>query len=118
MPIEQLEVEHFRCLSKATLEFDGRHNLIVGANAAGKTSILEAIYFLSSGRSFRFMGGETLVADGHSEFLLRGKIADPFGVPAILGISGSKRGNQLRMDGRSIRSVSEFARRFPLQVID
>ena len=115
MAIIQLELEHFRCLSEAKLEFDCQRNLIIGANAAGKTSLLEAVYYLTAGRSFKSVSTGLLVQKGHPRFLLLGKTDYPL---AHLGISGSKDGNEMHVDGKSTNSISEFARRFPAQVID
>ena len=44
---------NFRCLESAELEFGERFNLIHGANASGKTSLLEALAYLGRGKSFR-----------------------------------------------------------------
>ena len=118
MPIEKLELERFRCLPKAKLEFDPCYNLLVGPNGAGKTSVLEAIYYLASGRSFRGTPDELLMQTGESQFVLCGQIRDALGIPALFGVAGTKGNREVRLDGKSIRSVSEFARRFPVQVID
>jgi len=53
MILKKLNLQNFRNYSKKIFEFSDKINLIVGPNAAGKTNILEAIYFLATGRSFR-----------------------------------------------------------------
>ena len=53
MCLAELAVHNFRSVEKAELSLDPGHNLIWGSNAAGKTSLLEAIYMLGRGRSFR-----------------------------------------------------------------
>jgi len=53
MILKQLVLQNFRNYSKKEFKFSDNVNLIVGPNAAGKTNILEAIYFLATGRSFR-----------------------------------------------------------------
>jgi len=53
MIIKNLVLRNFRNYSYAKVEFDPKLNIIVGDNAAGKTNIVEAIYFLSLARSFR-----------------------------------------------------------------
>lgn len=51
--IKSLEYTNFRNHKKAKWEFSSQNNLIVGNNGAGKTNILEGVYFLSIGKSFR-----------------------------------------------------------------
>ncbi len=46
-------MENFRCFEKAEFEFGSGMNLILGPNASGKTTILEAIYLLATADSFR-----------------------------------------------------------------
>ena len=50
--IERLQVSHLRNLSQVTLS-TAACNVIIGANGSGKTSLLEAIFLLSRGKSFR-----------------------------------------------------------------
>lgn len=52
MLIEHLSLEHFR-LVQAKIDLAPGANLFVGENAQGKTTILEAVSYLSTGRSFR-----------------------------------------------------------------
>jgi len=53
MEIKKLSLENFRCFEKVELEFGSKMNLILGPNASGKTTILEAIFLLAAGNSFR-----------------------------------------------------------------
>ena len=60
-------------MASAELEFDAGHNLIYGANGAGKTSILEAVAYLGRARSFRAAGNRELVRHGQEDFVLFGR---------------------------------------------
>ena len=53
MSIQSLSIYALRNLTEIHLALSPSFNLISGQNGAGKSSILEAIYFLSHGRSFR-----------------------------------------------------------------
>jgi DNA replication and repair protein RecF len=53
MIISKLRLQNFRLYSKKEFAFEGKNTLIVGQNTVGKTNILEAIYLLASGKSFR-----------------------------------------------------------------
>ncbi len=50
--IERLQISHLRNLTKISVE-PAACNIIIGANGSGKTSLLEAIFLLSRGKSFR-----------------------------------------------------------------
>lgn len=51
--MEKLALHHFRNYKILTLTLDRNLNVFFGANAQGKTNLLEAIVFVASGRSFR-----------------------------------------------------------------
>jgi DNA replication and repair protein RecF len=53
MILDQLTLQQFRSYSKTSFSFSPKTTLIVGVNTAGKTNILEAIYLLATGKSFR-----------------------------------------------------------------
>ncbi len=53
MILEELTLQHFRSYSKKVFHFSPGVTLISGINTAGKTNILEAIYMLATGKSFR-----------------------------------------------------------------
>ena len=53
MQVNRLTVKNFRNAEEETLDFDGGVNIICGANAAGKTNLLEAVfYFAATGSLF------------------------------------------------------------------
>lgn len=53
MQINGVSLEHFRNYTAQTVEFDPKCNVIFGENAQGKTNLLEAIAYLSRGKSPR-----------------------------------------------------------------
>lgn len=48
-----LKLHHFRSYTEYEVHFDTGVNIIVGPNGSGKTNLLEALYVLSTGGSFR-----------------------------------------------------------------
>lgn len=53
MQCKRIEVENFRNIEKACVEFSPHVNLLIGDNAQGKTNLLEAVSLMSIGKSFR-----------------------------------------------------------------
>jgi DNA replication and repair protein RecF len=74
LALRHLAIEGFRCLGQASLALDPERSYIFGPNAAGKTSLLEAAYFLGRGRSFRSRDAKTLVRWGAERLILRGTV--------------------------------------------
>ncbi|MBP3686417.1 MAG: DNA replication/repair protein RecF [Clostridia bacterium] len=53
MVLTNVRLKNFRNITECDVSFDEGVNLVFGENAQGKTSLLEAIYLLSAGKSFR-----------------------------------------------------------------
>ena len=75
MRLNQLVLRNFRSYADCEIEFTDRVNLIVGENAQGKTTLLEAIYFLSTAKSHRTYPDNELIRHSESWFYLKGEIA-------------------------------------------
>ena len=58
MQVNKLFLDGFRNYENFEASFSDRVNIIVGNNAQGKTNLLEAIYYLAAGRSFRAVKGD------------------------------------------------------------
>jgi DNA replication and repair protein RecF len=117
MPLGWFRAEQFRCLAEVELELDPRANLFVGPNASGKTSLLEAAFFLSRGRSFRSRRRDALIRHGHDAFLLAGRSeAGPAVIP--LGVRASRNETEWRVGGAPADGIADLAEQFPAQVID
>lgn len=66
MKLKRIALNGFRNYEFATAEFDEGTNVICGRNAQGKTNLLEAVYMLSSGRSFRTRFDKELIGFDYS----------------------------------------------------
>ena len=117
MSLDGLVIEDFRCVARAELELDSRCNLISGANASGKTSLLEAIFVLGRGRSFRTARTEILVRNGTEAFTLAGKVTTA-GRMRPLGMRVDRDGMEARVSGRPVNGLAELATVLPAQAID
>lgn len=117
MTIRHLGIENFRILENVRLEPSPRLNLIFGDNAAGKTSVLEAVTVLSSARSFRSASLSDLVRHGSDGFRVTGKVEQRDGGVTPLGLQRDSSGVMLRVAGRPASRASELSGRLPVQVI-
>lgn len=117
MAVERFRAENFRCLENVELKPAPDFNLIVGANASGKTSLLEALAYLGRGKSFRGAPVSTLVRHGQQAFVLFGQTRDGER-QRTLGVRNSSEGLEVRIDGDSSVGLAELAEALPLQIIE
>jgi DNA replication and repair protein RecF len=71
--LEKIKICNFRNYSPTEVELSPRLNVLCGKNGQGKTNFLEAISFLTLGRSFRTRRDDDLIKAGEKEFYLKGK---------------------------------------------
>jgi DNA replication and repair protein RecF len=117
VPITRFTAQNFRCLESIEFEPDPAYTLIWGANASGKTSILEALAYLGRGKSFRSSQIGHLVRHGEHEFVLYGEVRKN-GRLARLGVRNSRGGLEVRVDGDTDGGMAALAAALPLQIID
>lgn len=117
MALVWARIEQFRCFEQVELELDTQFNFFVGANASGKTSLLEALFFLGRGRSFRSRRLEPLIRQGQRDFVVAGRVRTDTGTVS-LGARGGREGSEYRVAGRPSQGAAELAEYFPPQVID
>jgi len=118
MRIERIRGERFRAFSKFDLEAAPGLNLIIGDNAAGKTSLLEAIYFLGRGRSFRSTRASELSQFGTEGWTVFAKCAEPSGAQRRIGLGAGPEGLSIRVDGQGQATLADLAALLPVQLID
>jgi DNA replication and repair protein RecF len=115
--IKRFTAQGFRCLADVELEPDPRYTLVYGANASGKTSLLEALAYLGRGKSFRGAPPTNLIQHGEQEFVLFGQV-EAGGRLANVGVRNSRSGLEVRVDGDGGGGAAALAAALPLQVID
>lgn len=74
MRIDGLTLQNFRNYEEQAVSFDPWCNVIFGENAEGKTNLLEAVVYLSCGRSHRARSDRELIRFGESEAKLTGNL--------------------------------------------
>jgi DNA replication and repair protein RecF len=117
MGLERIEIEAFRCLSRVAVALDPHYNLFLGPNASGKTSLLEALFFLGRGRSFRGRQLGPLIQHGHDEFHLIGHVRTD-ATATVLGVRARVGETEFRIGGATAGSAAELAQYFAPAIID
>lgn len=121
MRLQKLKISSFRNLSSVNLDGLTDLNIFYGVNGSGKSSLLEAIYHLGFGRSFRTNAHHQLISQDAEQFSLFAigqsltNSASPTDI--CVGISRAKSDQvKLKINGKPIKRLSEIAKLFPIQI--
>ena len=119
MQLSQVEIQRVRNLETVTLLPVEGLNLIYGSNASGKTSLLEAIYLLSHGRSFRTPNIRAVIQHQTENLQVFGKVKHEKSASYInLGIERGPTHTQIRINQNTVHQTSRLAAYLPVQVIN
>lgn len=103
MYLKSLYLRNFRNYKEAEVPLAPKLNVFYGDNAQGKTNLLEAIYLIATGRSFRTQHLSELIRSGESFFFLEAQIIRD-AVSQTVQISFDGQNRQLRLDANSYNS--------------
>ncbi|MCL9777023.1 DNA replication/repair protein RecF [Vibrio methylphosphonaticus] len=118
MPLSRLIVQQFRNIKACDIELSTGFNFIIGPNGCGKTSLLEAIYLLGHGRSFKSTLTGRVIQNDCQELFVHGRFlnSDQFEVP--IGINKQRDGStEVKIGGQSGQKLAQLAKVLPLQLI-
>jgi len=125
--IKQLTVQHCRIIERANLDLSPRLNLITGGNGSGKSSLLEALYLLSRGRSFRTHRIADLITHQQTSTLCSARLqqtndtsvsSNHSMMPSTaLGIEKSPQQTILRVNQQAVKSQADLTRLLPITLI-
>jgi DNA replication and repair protein RecF len=112
--LSQLTISQLRNIEQCSLAFKSGINLFVGSNGSGKTSVLEAIYLLALGRSFRTRTLKNIIQFGKPELLVTARTlsATPVGLRY-----NSNEGLNIRLNSAPLKKLSDLAAELPTQYI-
>ena len=117
MHVAAIEIRSLRILDGIDIEFSPGVNLLLGSNGSGKSSLLEAVHILGSGRSFRSHRLRDVITHGKSSLHILGRILGKDGITETIGIGHSPNGLRIRRDGVDVKASSELAAYLPTVTI-
>lgn len=112
MIVKHISLVNFRNHSKKAFDFK-RTSIIIGRNTAGKTNILEAIYVLSHGTSFRAYHDRDLISENKEFSRIEAEIQDATDktrLTATLAIRGNYLSKKYQVNGvpRALKTFSDY----------
>jgi DNA replication and repair protein RecF len=118
MPLTRLAIQQFRNIKACDIQLSSGFNFLIGPNGSGKTSVLEAIYLLGHGRSFKSALTGRVIQNESSELFVHGRFlnSDQFEIP--IGINKQRDGStEVKISGQSGQKLAQLAEVLPLQLI-
>lgn len=110
-----LRVDGLRNLDRISLAPGPQVNLVLGANGAGKTSLVEGLHLLSHGRSFRTGQIDALIGRTRTGFELFAEVLKGPGEHRLaLGMARDPGGWRLRDRGMPVATLVDFVRLLPV----
>lgn len=117
MHLAQLGAENFRVFERLSLRPHRRLNLVHGDNAAGKTTLLEMIYCLGRGKSFRGSSLQDCAGEASRRWRAKGRYEAPESPEQVLLASWGNDGLQLRRNEQEVSRL-ELVREYPVQILE
>jgi len=112
MLLERLYLKNFRNYTEATISFGPKINVIRGNNAQGKTNLLEALYLLGTGRSFRTQHLCDLIRQGEKYFYLKAEFIKEE-IPQVVQIFFDGETRRIQINHRDYAAFSSLMGLFP-----
>lgn len=113
MILTDLKIHHLRNLDSLHLNLDPRFTFIIGPNGSGKTSILEALYLLSCGHSFRSREIAPIISHNQTNLTVFARAFDE----STVSIQKSKaHPTQIKLNNQLCSTTSQLAYAMPAQI--
>ena len=109
MLVRRIFLEGFRNYETAEAAFGDNVNVITGQNAQGKTNLLEAIYYLTGGKSFRSRFDREVIGFDRPAALVRGEIFSGQREQTIEIRMERGRKKQITANGVKLKTAAELA---------
>ncbi|RDV24778.1 DNA replication/repair protein RecF [Alteromonas aestuariivivens] len=117
MKLDQVQLTNFRNVSQARLNPSKSLSVITGVNGSGKSSILESIYYLGFGRSFRTQKYQSAINHNSDAFSVFAKGTKEDGGQVSVGIERSRSDQFLcSINGTHSNRLADLVSLIPVQL--
>ena len=118
MYLKKLVLINFKNIAQAEITLSERLNCFVGDNGAGKTNVLDAVYYLSMSKSALTMTDGQSVRHGEDFFVVEGTYAGDSGSNDTVNCSFLRRsGKVLKLNGKEYERMADHVGRFPVVMV-
>ena len=118
MRLKKLLLINFKNILQSEIALTDGINCFVGDNGAGKTNILDAIYYLSMSKSAFTMTDGQSVSHGEEFFVAEGSYLSDEGRAELLNCSFSRKGGKvLKRNGKEYERLADHVGNFPVVIV-
>ncbi|WP_020158769.1 DNA replication/repair protein RecF [Methylobacter marinus] len=117
MSLLKLDIYHVRNIHQESIRPSPTINFVVGENASGKSSLIEAIFILGRARSFRSTSIKPVISFDQSHLIVSAQALQPDGSHCHLGIQLDGKDFEIRINQQSRQKKSDLAYALPMQLI-
>ncbi|MDF1756719.1 MAG: DNA replication/repair protein RecF [Legionellaceae bacterium] len=114
MTLTQVNIHNVRNINQAKIALHPKFNIFHGVNGSGKTSVLEAVYLLGSGRSFRTRETAALLRHNETALTVFAKLGEQDSISIQKSNTGS---THVKLNQQPCMRSSELAHYLPCQVV-
>lgn len=115
MSVAKLITQNFRNLNSVAIDFHSELNFFVGENGSGKSSLLEALFFLGHGKSFRTSKTDALVCHNQTSFVV--SVKDDNNCQLGLSRDVCSGLTTIKIDGERHYRLSALAKNIAIQIV-
>lgn len=105
MFLDSLMLKNYRSYEALSVGFSGGINILQGKNAAGKTNLLEAIGFLSYGKSFRTQKDTECIREGQLSAYVKGCVKKDTGELSVEALLSAEDKKSLKVNGEPVKRM-------------
>lgn len=117
MSLLKLDIYHVRNIHRESIRPSPTFNFIVGENASGKSSLIEAIFILGRARSFRSASIKPVISLDQPHLIVSAQALQADGSHSHLGIQLDGKDFEIRINQQSRQKRSDLVYALPLQLI-
>lgn len=117
MSIGKFIVQDFRNLENISIDLHSDLNFVIGDNGSGKSSFLEAIFYLGHGKSFRTLKVEHLLRNETQAYVVSARTSAERQIGVRKRFSGNMIDTEVRIDGEKQSRFSNLAKNIAVQVV-
>ena len=108
MLVKKIVLDGFRNIRDRQIDTSAKQIILTGENGQGKTNVLEAVYMLCYGTSFRTQNIKELITHGRESFYLCSVFEDSQGLERKAEVIFSDGKKHIRLDGKDIKDRKEL----------